>query len=122
MAKSERGSALRHACKSRIIQSNVTETLNASHANYCPSVRKKPLCSWDQPRDQLSFNYAMWKLSKFINMREEDFLRVGVKLDKNPAMLFNNSRMFVRATPAMTATTCGKSCVSQLFRVNNFDM
>ena len=35
---------------------------------------------WDQPRDQLSFNYAMWKLSKCINMREEDFLRVGVKL------------------------------------------
>ena len=121
-AKSERGSALRNAYKSRITQSNVTETLNASHANYCPSVRKKPLCSWDQPRDQLSFNYAMWKLSKFINMREEDLLRVGVKLDKNPAMLFNNPRMFVRATPAMTATTCGKSCVSQLFRVNNSDM
>ena len=35
---------------------------------------------WDQPRDQLSFNYAMWKLSKCINMREEDFLRVGVEL------------------------------------------
>ena len=35
---------------------------------------------WDQPRDQLSFNYAMWKLSKCINMREEDFLRVGVGL------------------------------------------
>ena len=37
-------------------------------------------CVWDQPRDQLSFNYATWKLSKCINMREEDFLRVGVEL------------------------------------------
>ena len=35
---------------------------------------------WDQPRDQLSFNYAMFKLSKCINMREEDFVRVGVEL------------------------------------------
>ena len=38
------------------------------------------LLRWDQPRDQLSFNYATWKLSKCINMREEDFLRVGVEL------------------------------------------
>ena len=35
---------------------------------------------WDQPRDQLSFNYAMWKLSQCINQKEGDFLRIGVQL------------------------------------------
>ena len=44
---------------------------------------------WDQPRDQLSFNYAIWKLSKCINMREEDFLRVGVQLANVVARTIN---------------------------------
>ena len=44
MAKSERGTALRNVYKSRIIQINVTETINASYANYCTSLWQKPLC------------------------------------------------------------------------------
>ena len=45
---------------------------------------------WDHPRDQLSFNYAMWKLSQCINQKEEDFLRIGVQLAIKIVKRFKN--------------------------------
>ena len=36
---------------------------------------------WNQPRDQLSFNYAAWKLSKSLLKSEDAFLRIGITHD-----------------------------------------
>ncbi len=36
---------------------------------------------WNQPRDQLSFNYAAWKLSKSLLKSEDRFLRIGITHD-----------------------------------------
>ena len=36
---------------------------------------------WNQPRDQLSFNYAAWKLSKSLLKSEDAFLHIGITHD-----------------------------------------